>query len=787
MWGSPRLRTALQVERNVIFLPIFMTRRHVSSPTALAASSMDNTSESEESLPRSKGERGGQDISAPKRGVDDYDSLFFVPAKPETSGGSPSINRDYPKNENDGESSTSGTETEKSDYSGDAHSYGTDDSWDRKGPSVPRPQATSTPSQEQRRIVEQSQTYYETTTSEQQYSKSQTNQHRRTQQREQQNEPASSSILSTRALYQFRPLPPGSSRPMPPTISEYDSYDYNIGEGDGEDLDNVDLDVSNYDYPVDMDHNIGEPVTRTSRETELTRTASETQNELSTKEAIESPFNNAPKDTPPPPKERVSVSKSVMTSSAPSYPNSMRRITPSFMEPEKTKAMIGLNDEGVENSNNSERKMPLESSNGNGSTTHLTSLTSQLEHLTSQIYQLNDGVEFNINSPKQVARVLFGEDNTGDSSTNKDVLEAMASAGNEMAAHIYKFRKLSRAVKREKRRVEQLEKGDKKNDYYGNLARHRENVAVSKYNADSQESNVTNTNIYEDDDAKPSHHRREPLLLIDASAYIFRSYHAIPPLHRSDGTPTGALHGVCRMLQNLLLTRLLRGDRPRVVLAFDFKGPNFRHVIYPEYKANRGPCPEDLVPQFELVREAADAFGVAQVEAEGYEADDVIATLAKQALDDGVDVDIFSGDKDLMQLITPPGIEPSVHMIDSMHFDRVNHDDVVKKWGVSADKLGDVLALAGDSSDNIPGAPGIGPKIAATLINEYTSLPNLINNADQIKQNKRRESLIENAEKIQLYRKLVTLDDSIPIGKMTLPSSFQGVSTLRMSAFDPNR
>ena len=147
--------------------------------------------------------------------------------------------------------------------------------------------------------------------------------------------------------------------------------------------------------------------------------------------------------------------------------------------------------------------------------------------------------------------------------------------------------------------------------------------------------------------------RREPLLLIDASAYIFRAYYAIPPLHRTDGTPVGALHGVCRMLQNLLLTRLLKGDRPRVVLAFDFKGPNFRHYIYSEYKANRGPCPEDLLPQFELIQQAADAFGVVQVEAEGYEADDVIATLTRQALKDGVDVDILSSDKDLMQLITP--------------------------------------------------------------------------------------------------------------------------------------
>lgn len=220
---------------------------------------------------------------------------------------------------------------------------------------------------------------------------------------------------------------------------------------------------------------------------------------------------------------------------------------------------------------------------------------------------------------------------------------------------IYKYRKLARDIKREERRLAQQQKGDSKNDYYGNLARH-----------DDRRRNGTNRDTPEADNASKSsqptmpveidstvHRRREPLLLIDASAYIFRAYHAIPPLHRSDGTPTGALHGVCRMLQNLLLTRLLKGDRPRVVLAFDFKGPNFRHDIYSDYKANRGPCPEDLVPQFALIREAAEAFGVVQVEAEGYEADDVIATLTRQALNDGVDVDILSGDKDLMQLITP--------------------------------------------------------------------------------------------------------------------------------------
>lgn len=307
---------------------------------------------------------------------------------------------------------------------------------------------------------------------------------------------------------------------------------------------------------------------------------------------------------------------------------------PSFMEPEKTKsALNNLNDNG-------ERLTPnmAEASNGVSGTSYAATLMHQIDHLKSQIYQLNKGQEFNIDSPKQVSRVLFGEDGR---STNKDALEALASTGNQLAALIYKYRKVTREYKRELKRMEQMEKGGKKNDYYGNLARHR--------NAGAESSSTPSV----DGEAESNNNRREPLLLIDTSAYIFRSYHAIPPLHHSDGTPTGALHGVCRMLQNLLLTRLLKGERPRVVLVFDSKGDNFRHELYPEYKANRGPCPEDLIPQFDLVHDAADAFGIVQVKAEGYEADDVIATLAKRAIEEGVDVDILSGDKDLMQLITP--------------------------------------------------------------------------------------------------------------------------------------
>ena len=316
----------------------------------------------------------------------------------------------------------------------------------------------------------------------------------------------------------------------------------------------------------------------------------------------------------------------------PQTPTRSRNIVPSFMEPEKTKAIIDNTD-----NSSGHRLTPnmREASNGSSSTSHATVLQHQIEHLKAQIYQFNNGEEFNIDSPKQVSKILFGEEGR---STNKDALEALASTGNQMAASIFKYRKVSREYKRELKRIEQMEKGGKKNDYYGNLARQRDEFTVGTKSLDELENN---------------NYRREPLLLIDTSAYIFRSYHAIPPLHHSDGTPTGALHGVCRMLQNLLLNRLLKGERPRVVLAFDSKGDNFRHELYPEYKANRGPCPEDLIPQFELVREAADAFGIVQVQAEGYEADDVIATLARQAVEEGVDVDIFSGDKDLMQLITP--------------------------------------------------------------------------------------------------------------------------------------
>jgi len=235
------------------------------------------------------------------------------------------------------------------------------------------------------------------------------------------------------------------------------------------------------------------------------------------------------------------------------------------------------------------------------------------------------------------------------------------------------------------------------------------------------------------------------------------------------------------------LNQALRGQEPRVVLVFDSKhGTNLRKQLYPEYKSNRKPCPEDLIPQFDFVRDAATAYGIAQVEAPSYEADDVIATLAEMARKENHEVNILSGDKDLMQLVSVDG-ESNVHVIDPVTMVRYSHDSVVAKWGVSPALLGDLLALAGDSADNIPGVPGIGPKIASTLLQEYGSLEGLIANADEIKQTGRRQKIKENAELARLSRQLVELEREIPLHKMSLPDSFQGVNDFRMEPIDSGR
>ncbi|GAA0614300.1 DNA polymerase I [Brevundimonas kwangchunensis] len=248
------------------------------------------------------------------------------------------------------------------------------------------------------------------------------------------------------------------------------------------------------------------------------------------------------------------------------------------------------------------------------------------------------------------------------------------------------------------------------------------------------------------------------LWMIDASAYIFRAYHALPPLTRkSDGLPVGAVQGYCNMLWKLL--RDMKGsDGPtHLVAIFDHSEKTFRNALYDQYKAHRPPPPEDLIPQFPLVREATAAFGVHCVELPGYEADDLIATYACRARDAGGEAVIVSSDKDLMQLIGP-----SVVMWDPMKDRRLAEPEVFEKFGVGPEKMIDLQALIGDSVDNVPGAPGIGPKTAAQLLDEYGDLDTLLERAGEIKQPKRRETLVNFADQIRLSRELVKLTCDAP-------------------------
>ena len=243
------------------------------------------------------------------------------------------------------------------------------------------------------------------------------------------------------------------------------------------------------------------------------------------------------------------------------------------------------------------------------------------------------------------------------------------------------------------------------------------------------------------------------LHLIDGSGFIFRAYHALPPLTRkSDGLPIGAVSGFCNMLYKFVEDQKGMDAPTHVAVIFDAKGKTFRSDIYPDYKANRPPAPEDLVPQFPLTRDATRAFNLSCIEQAGLEADDIIATLATQARDRGGRVTIISSDKDLMQLVGN-----GVDMLDAMKNKRIDSDGVFEKFGVKPDRVIDVQSLAGDSVDNVPGAPGIGVKTAALLINEYGDLESLLERASEIKQPKRKDTLINFADQIRISRDLVTL------------------------------
>ena len=268
---------------------------------------------------------------------------------------------------------------------------------------------------------------------------------------------------------------------------------------------------------------------------------------------------------------------------------------------------------------------------------------------------------------------------------------------------------------------------------------------------------------------------KKHIYLVDGSTYIFRAYHALPPLTRkSDGFPVGAISGFCNMLDKLIKDEREKNNLTHLLVIFDASGKTFRNDIYPEYKANRSSPPEDLKPQFPVIRKATDAFNVNHVEMLGYEADDLIASYAKAAINEKMKVTIVSSDKDLMQLV-----KEDVSMLDTMKNRLIQKNEVIEKFGVEPKKVIDVQSLAGDSIDNIPGVPGIGIKTAALLINEYDNLDNLLEKASNIKQNKRRESLIEFADQARLSRELVTLKEDV---KLPIP-----IKDIEIQSFDPKK
>ncbi len=260
------------------------------------------------------------------------------------------------------------------------------------------------------------------------------------------------------------------------------------------------------------------------------------------------------------------------------------------------------------------------------------------------------------------------------------------------------------------------------------------------------------------------------LYLVDGSGYIFRAYYALPPLTSPSGIPAGAVYGFCNMLQKLIE----KANGKRLLVIFDAGRKTFRNQIYPEYKAHRPPPPEDLLPQFSLIRKACEAFGVPAVELEGYEADDLIATYAKAGLDLGDSVEIISADKDLMQLL-----RPGVTIWDPMKNKAIDPSVVFEKFGVTPDQVIDVQALCGDSSDNIPGVPGVGPKTAAELIQQFGSLEVLLASLDQVKQPRRRDLLHQHQDLARISKRLVTLDAHAP-----MPITHQDIAPVKTNQIE---
>src|SRR5438105_11537274 len=249
------------------------------------------------------------------------------------------------------------------------------------------------------------------------------------------------------------------------------------------------------------------------------------------------------------------------------------------------------------------------------------------------------------------------------------------------------------------------------------------------------------------------------VFLVDGSSYIFRAYHALPPLNRkSDGLQVNAVLGFCNMLWKLL-REMPPDNRPtHLAIVFDKSEITFRNKLYPDYKAHRAPAPDDLIPQFPLIREAVRAFDLPCLEQVGFEADDLIATYVREACEAGASAIIVSSDKDLMQLVND-----CVIMYDTMKDKKIGVPEVIERFGVPPDKVIEVQALIGDSTDNVPGVPGIGVKTAAQLIKEYGDLETLLKRAGEIKQDKRRQTLIDNAEQARISKRLVTLDQNVKL------------------------
>src|SRR6266581_3349880 len=268
-------------------------------------------------------------------------------------------------------------------------------------------------------------------------------------------------------------------------------------------------------------------------------------------------------------------------------------------------------------------------------------------------------------------------------------------------------------------------------------------------------------------EAKPLK-KGDHLFLVDGSSYIFRAYHALPPINRkSDGLQLNAVFGFCNMLWKLLRDMKPEDKPTHLAVVFDLSERTFRTEMYPDYKAHRPDPPDDLRPQFPLIRDAVQAFDLPCLEQQGFEADDLIATYVREACEAGATATIVSSDKDLMQLVSD-----CVIMFDTMKDRKIGRAEVLEKFGVPPEKVVEVQALIGDSTDNVPGVPGIGVKTAAQLIGEYGDLETLLKRAPEIKQDKRRQALIDNAEKARLSKKLVTLDDrvklDVPIGDLAV-------------------